>query len=44
MVIYLDNILIYLNNVEGCWGYIKKVLQYLWAYKLYTLLAKYIFY
>ena len=43
-VVYLDNILIYLNNKDKHVKYIKQVLQQLRAWGLYAKLLKYIFY
>jgi len=36
IVIYLNNILIYLDNLEEHKDYVKKVLEWLWKHKLYT--------
>jgi len=44
IVVYLDNILIYLNNLNDHKGHVKEVLRYFWAHKLYVLLSKYAFY
>ena len=43
-IVYLDNILIYLNNKDKHIKYVKQVLQQLRAQGLYTKLLKYIFY
>jgi len=43
-VVYLDNILIYLNNEDKHVEHIKQVLRQLRAWGLYTKLLKYIFY
>ena len=43
-MVYLDNILIYLNNKDKYVKHIKQVLQQLRAWGLYTKLLKYIFY
>ena len=43
-IIYLDNILIYLNNEDKYIKYIKQILQRLYIWGLYTKLLKYIFY
>ena len=43
-VVYLDNILIYLNNKDKYVKYVKQVLQQLRAWGLYAKLLKYIFY
>lgn len=36
VVIYLDDILIYLNNLEDHWGHVMEVLRWLWVHKLYV--------
>ena len=43
-VVYLDNILIYLNNKGKYVKHVKQVLQQLYTQGLYTKLLKYIFY
>jgi len=43
VVVYLDNILIYLDNLEDHHGYVKEVLRHLWLYKLFASLAKCVF-
>jgi len=36
VVVYLDNILIYLNSLDDHKGHVKKVLKRLWTYKLFA--------
>jgi len=43
MVVYLDNILIYLNNLEDYRKYVEEVLRHLRTYQLYAFPAKYAF-
>ena len=43
-MIYLDNILIYLNNMSEHCQHVKKVLKYLYKTSLYTKAEKYEFY
>ena len=43
VIIYLNNILIYLDNPEDYKGYIKEVLKALKTYRLFTKLEKYKF-
>ena len=43
-MVYLDNILIYLNNKDKHIKHVKQVLQQLRAWGLYAKLLKYIFY
>jgi len=43
IVVYLDNILIYLNNLEDHRKYIEEVLRHLRTYQLYAFPAKYAF-
>jgi len=44
VVIYLDNILIYLDNLGTHKQYVVEVLHYLWSYRLYAFLSKCAFY
>jgi len=43
VIMYLDNILIYSNNLENHWKYIKEVLSRLWKNGLYVSPIKYVF-
>ena len=43
-IVYLDNILIYLNNEDKHVKHVKQVLRQLLAWGLYTKLLKYTFY
>jgi len=43
VVVYLDDILIYLDNLEDHRGYVKEVLRHLWLHKLFASLAKCMF-
>ena len=42
-IVYLDDILIYLNTEEEYWEYIRKVLKALLIHRLYIKLSKYTF-
>jgi len=44
IVIYLDNILIYSNDITQYWNHIKEVLKWLWKLGLYAKTEKYEFY
>jgi len=44
VVVYLDDILIYSNNLKDHQGHVKEVLRQLWAHKLYALPTKCAFY
>jgi len=43
VVVYLDDILIYLDNLEDHCGYVKEVLRHLWLHKLFASPAKCVF-
>jgi len=36
VLVYLDDILIYSDNMEDHWKHVKEVFQQLWAHRLYT--------
>ena len=43
VVVYLDNILIYFDNIMQHWSYVKEILKQLWKLGLYTKAEKYEF-
>jgi len=44
VVVYLDDILIYSNNIKQHWSHVKEVLKWLWKMRLYVKAEKCEFY